>query len=339
MIKAKLLGAIETGGTKTKCAFALYPDIKPDIEPNINNQGGQTGGVQANGRPLPQIIHQTQFPTTGPDQTAEQIIAYFKQATPQANGANVPNNVDLIQAIGIACFGPIDPKPASPTYGYITSTTKPGWQHYNFVGALKERFPHAAIGWDTDVNAPALAESLWGCAKNLDPVLYITAGTGIGGGAVVNGAPLHGLLHPEMGHILVRSHPKDNFSGCCPYHKYCLEGMASGTSIKARWGQRAEDLPPEHIGWEIEAYYLAQGLQNVILALSPQKVILGGGVMEQKSLFGLVRRQLQDLLQSYIEVPELHEGIDEYICAPALGAEAALYGALALAVQATQKTG
>ena len=320
-MNAKLFGAIETGGTKTKCAIALCEPHEPHGEMYQ--------------RAKPKIIDQIQFPTTGPDETMGQIIAYFqeKQAALAPNG---PNTTKTLAAIGAACFGPIDPKLDSSTYGYITSTTKPGWQHYNFVGALKAHFPKTAIGWDTDVNAPALAEALWGCAQNLDPVLYITVGTGIGGGAVANGAPLHGLLHPEMGHILVRSHPKDDFSGCCPYHKYCLEGMASGTSMQQRWGQKAENLPPEHIGWEFEAHYLAQGLQNVILTLSPQKVILGGGVMARQSLFGLVRRQLKNLLQSYIEVPELHEGLSEYICAPHLGAEVGLYGALALACSITK---
>ena len=303
-MNTKFFGAIETGGTKTKCAIAL---------------------CEVYGKTKPQIINQVQFPTTSPARTMTQIIGYFQAKQTDL----VPNGT--IKAIDIACFGPIDLNPQSSTFGYITSTTKPGWQHYDFVGTLKESFPQTAIGWDTDVNAPALAEHLWGCAQNLDPVLYITVGTGIGGGAIANGAPLHGLLHPEMGHILVRSHSKDSFSGCCPYHKYCLEGMASGTSMQQRWGQKAEDLPPEHIGWEIEAYYLAQGLHNYILTLSPQKIILGGGVMAQQSLFGLVRHELQNLLHSYIEVPELHEGLDKYICAPQLGAEVGLYGALALA--------
>ncbi|MEM9425017.1 MAG: ROK family protein, partial [Spirochaetota bacterium] len=225
--------------------------------------------------------------------------------------------------------------PQSRTFGYITTTPKTSWQSYNFVGALKREF-RIPVGWDTDVNAPALAESLWGCAQGLDPVLYITVGTGLGGGAVVGGKPLHGLMHPEMGHIFVRSHEHDGFKVCCPYHNFCLEGMASGSSMNQRWEQLAQELDPDHIAWEIEAFYLAQGLQSYITILSPQKIIMGGGVMRQQHLFPLIRKQLQHLMNGYLQVPELQlkESLDSFICAPELGDDVGLYGGLALAAQA-----
>ncbi|WGK69787.1 ROK family protein [Candidatus Haliotispira prima] len=311
-----IFGTIETGGTKTKCGLGLYDQKK---------------------KTMPKILDQVQFPTTTPDETMGRIIDYFsrKQTALENSPTAKKYQASEMSAIGVACFGPLNPNPESRTFGYITTTPKPHWENYNFVGALKQKF-RIPIGWDTDVNAPALAESLWGCAQGVDPVLYITVGTGLGGGAVVNGRPVHGLLHPEMGHILVRNHQHDGFKGCCPYHDYCLEGMASGTSLKQRWGHTVTEFEPGHVAWEIEAYYLAQGLQSYIMTLSPKKIMLGGGVMQQEQLFPLVREQLKDLLNGYLQVPEfeLAESMEDYICPPELGDDAGLYGGLALAAQA-----
>lgn len=224
------------------------------------------------------ILDRVSFPTTTPEETMGLVIDYF-------NGKNV-------EAFGIGSFGPIDPVLDSPTYGYITTTPKPHWGQYNLVGTMAEQF-NVPIGFDTDVNGAALAESKWGAAKGLDSCLYITVGTGIGAGAVVGGQMVHGLSHPEMGHILVRRHPEDTFEGYCPYHGDCLEGLAAGPGIGKRWGQPAGELPVDHPAWDMEAHYLAHALMNYVLILSPEKIVMGGGVMKQSHLFPLIRTKLQ----------------------------------------------
>ncbi len=312
----QIFGSIETGGTKTKCAIALYDVRKKD---------------------RPKLLDQVQFPTSTPDQTMDRILGYFnkKQIALESSPTARHYGVSEISALGVACFGPIDPDPKSQSFGYISNTPKAHWANYDFVGTLKKEFS-IPIGWDTDVNAPALAEYLWGCAQGCDPVLYITVGTGLGGGTVVNGRLVHGLMHPEMGHVLVRSHEYDGVKGCCPYHDYCLEGMASGTSMEQRWQRKAQELDSCHIAWEIEAYYLAQGLQSFILTLSPKKIIMGGGVMQQEHLLPLVRKQLKELLNGYLRITEFQVagGLEEYICPPSMGNDVGLYGGLALAADA-----
>jgi fructokinase len=234
-------------------------------------------------------------------------------------------------AIGIGSFGPVDPNPKSPNFGYITTTPKPGWGKTDIVGKIRTAL-NIPVGFDTDVNAAALGEYQWGAAQGLDTFVYLTIGTGIGGGGMVAGSLLHGLMHPEMGHIhLPRDPEQDPFEGICPYHGDCLEGLAAGPALEARWGKRAETLPDDHPAWKLEAHYLALGLVNILLSLSPQKIILGGGVMEQPQLFKLVRQEVQDLLNKYIQVPEILEHIDSYIVPPALGNQAGVLGSIALA--------
>ena len=184
--------------------------------------------------------------------------------------------------------------------------------------------------FDTDVNGAALGEATWGAAKGLDNCLYMTIGTGIGGGALVSGKLVHGMLHPEMGHILVKRHSEDKYEGKCPFHKDCLEGMAAGPAIEARWGVKGHELPLDHVAWDIEAYYIAQGLVNFILTLSPEKIILGGGVMKQKQLFPKIRKEVINLLKGYVQTKEILENIDNYIVYPELGDNAGLLGAFAL---------
>jgi fructokinase len=240
--------------------------------------------------------------------------------------------------LGIAAFGPLDPNPASPTYGRITSTPKPGWANIDFAGPVG-RALSLPVYFDTDVNGAALAEGRWGAAQELDTFIYLTIGTGIGGGAVAGGRLLHGLLHPEMGHVrLPHDWQQDPYAGHCPYHGDCLEGLAAGPAIGERWGQRAETLAPDHPAWALEAHYLALGLVNFIVTLSPQRIILGGGVMEQPQLFPLIRRRVLELLNGYVQSPRLLEGIDMYIVPPALGNRAGVLGALALAQQAGPST-
>ena len=293
-----LFGGIEAGGTKFVCAVGSGPD---------------------------DIRAETRFPTTTPEETIGQAIAFFREQREQHGE---------LAALGIAAFGPLDPDPASTTYGYITSTPKPGWANTDFAGPLA-RALNLPVAFDTDVNGAALGEGRWGAAQGLDTFIYLTIGTGIGGGAMVGGSLLHGLLHPEMGHVrLPHDRQQDPYPGRCPYHGDCLEGLASGPAIAARWGRPAETLPVDHPAWSLEAHYLALGLVNFIVTLSPQRMILGGGVMEQAHLFPLVRRRVLELLNGYVQSPRLLEAIDTYIVPPALGRRAGVLGALALARQA-----
>lgn len=262
------------------------------------------------------VLERVSFPTTTPEETMAQVFDFFADKG--------------VEAIGAGFFGPIDPVKGSPTYGSITTTPKPHWSNYNVVSALKERFD-VPVGFDTDVNGAALGEHTWGAAQGLDSCLYITIGTGVGAGAVVDGKLIHGLSHPEMGHIVVRRHPDDTYEGTCPYHKDCLEGLAAGPSLGKRWGVTGAELTPEHPAWEMEAYYLAQALMNYVLVLSPQRIVMGGGVMKQQQLFPLIRKKLQELLNGYVSHPSLNQGIDQFIVPPGLGDNAGLCGALALA--------
>jgi fructokinase len=290
-----VLGAIEAGGTKFVCAIGTGPE---DL----------------------QTIH---IPTTSPDATIEEALKFFR--TPHG---------DNLQAVGIASFGPLDPRPGSPTFGHITSTPKPGWQNYDFAGAVG-RALGVPVGFDTDVNGAALGEARWGAAQGLSDFLYLTVGTGIGGGAVIHGSVLHGLLHPEMGHIRVpHDLAKDPFAGVCPYHGDCLEGLASGPAMQARWGMPARDLPEDHPGLALEAHYLALGLANFVCTLSPQRILLGGGVMEQARLLDLIRIEMSRFLNGYIQASEIIDGLDRFIVSPQLGWRSGVLGALVLAERA-----
>ncbi len=233
------------------------------------------------------------------------------------NRRNRGRNWD-IQALGIGCFGPLDLNRQSRTYGYITKTPKPGWGNCDIVGAFKDALG-VPVGFDTDVNGAVLGEVTWGAAKGLDSAIYITIGTGVGVGVYVNGGLLHGLVHPEGGHILLIRHPKDTYEGKCPFHKNCVEGLAAGPSIEARWGKKAAELADRDEVWEMEAYYIAQAITDYILSYSPQKIILWGGVMHQEKLFGMVRKEVLNLLNGYVAHEMITEHIDQYIVPPALG--------------------
>ncbi|WP_026676259.1 ROK family protein [Fictibacillus gelatini] len=282
-------------------------------------EAGGTKFVCGIGNEKGKILKQISFPTTTPEETMEHVYAFFAD--------------EKLDAIGIGSFGPIDLHKNSSTYGFITSTPKQHWKNFNFVGEMKKRFS-VPIGFDTDVNGAALGELLWGAAKGLDSCLYMTVGTGIGVGAIVEGQLLHGLSHPEMGHIVVKRHPEDPFEGNCPYHQDCLEGMAAGPVVEKRWGRKGMELSDIKDVWELEAYYLAQGLVNYALILSPKKMILGGGVMKQNHLFPLIRKNVKEMLNGYIQKEELLENIEHYIVPPGLADRAGLCGALALAMNA-----
>jgi len=275
------------------------------------------------------LLARTTIPTTTPEETI-QNTANFIQSEITDHGK--------LSGIGIASFGPLDPDPGSPTYGYITATPKPGWSNFDFVGAVR-RTLDAPVGFDTDVNGAALGEWRWGAAQGLDTFIYLTIGTGIGGGGMINGRLMHGLVHPEMGHIRIpHDRLADPFPGVCPFHGDCLEGLTTGPAMQERWGQPAETLPPDHPAWILEAHYLALALANFILTLSPQRIILGGGVMHQEQLFQLIRKEVQSTLNNYVKSPQLLDKIDEYIVPPALGDRAGVLGGIALAIEAEKNS-
>lgn len=290
----EMYGGIEGGGTKFNCAIGSSPD-----------------NIQA----------EICIPTTSPEETIGRSIDFFKKQSV------------VIKSLGIGSFGPLDLKPNSPSYGKIMATTKLGWEDTDIVGIFKSAL-NVPVGFDTDVNVAALGEYQWGEAKGLDTFVYLTIGTGIGGGVIVNGKFLHGMLHSELGHAYIpHDREADPFKGVCPFHVDCFEGLASGPAMEARWGQKAETLPGDHPAWKLEAHYLALGLVNIITTLSPQKIIIGGGVMHMASLYPLVRKEVQKLLNGYIGTSEIMNQIDSYILPPALGDRVGILGAIALAQQ------
>ena len=283
-------------------------------------EAGGTKMVLSVGNENNELLEQTSIPTETPAKTIPAMVEWFKSK-------------DII-ALGIGSFGPVDLNPKSQTYGYITSTPKQGWTNQPLLPTLQESL-HVPAMIDTDVNAAALAEWKLGAAKGLNSCLYVTIGTGVGAGLVVEGHLVHGLLHPEMGHMLLQPAKNDPTpDGFCPFHKGCLEGLASGPAIAKRWGRKAYELPQDHEAWELEAWYLAQMCMNAICTLSPEKIILGGGVMQQKHLFPMIRKKTQELLNGYIRHQAILEKIDAYITEPGLGTRSGATGALLLAKQA-----
>ncbi len=278
-------------------------------------EAGGTKMVLAIGNENGEILEQVSIPTETPSVTIPKIIDYFKGKE--------------ITALGIASFGPIDLDKKSKTYGYITSTPKLAWANYDLVGNIKSALS-VPIGFDTDVNGSALGEATWGSTKGLDSSIYITIGTGVGVGVYQNGSLLHGMLHPEAGHVLLSKHPEDKFEGACPYHPNCLEGLASGPSIEKRWGKKAVELKDRAEVWEMEAYYIAQALAGYILTISPHRIVLGGGVMHQEQLFPLIRRKVTELLNGYIRTPQISD-MDNYIVPAALNDNQGIMGCIQLA--------
>ncbi len=292
-------GGVEAGGTKFNCIVGTGPE---------------------------DIRAEARFPTTLPEETLNRVVDFFREYQCDSG--------DSIKSIGVASFGPVDLDESSPTYGYITTTPKPSWPMTDVIGPISAAF-QVPTSFDIDVIAPAIAEEIWGAARGLSNYMYMTIGTGIGGGAIVHGKPMHGMLHSEMGHIrMPHNWETDPYPGGCPFHGDCFEGMASGPAMMQRWGQRAETLPPDHPAWDLEADYIAMAMQTFICTLSPQRIILGGGVMQQGHLFPIVRKKVQEYLNGYVRSPALFEGIDEYIVPPALGNRAGVLGALALAMRA-----
>jgi fructokinase len=287
-------GAVEAGGTKFICALA-----------------DESGTIHAESR----------FATADPDSTLARVREFLKVARRDF----VP------QAIGVACFGPVILERQSANYGFIGNTPKVGWSNTDVAGMLAREFS-CPVGFDTDVNAAALAEHRWGAGSDTQNLVYVTVGTGIGAGVLIEGAPLHGLMHPEIGHIYPRRHERDaSFAGVCPFHGDCLEGLASGPAIFARTGSELQHLDATHVQWEIEADYLGQLCAQLVLTVSPQRIILGGGVMAEH-LFPLVRQRTLHWLGGYIDRREILTDIQRYIVPPALGGRAGVLGALCLAL-------
>lgn len=293
-----IFGSVEAGGTKFICA--------------VGTEEGQ-------------VLNETRIPTTSPDETLGRALDYFRQQAQE---------VGNLTSIGIASFGPLDPRRGSPGFGYILATPKPGWAHTDVVGPFQNAF-QVPIGFDTDVNGAALGEWRWGAAEGLDTFVYLTIGTGIGGGGLFNGNLMHGMLHPEMGHIMLpHDRESDPFEGVCPFHGDCFEGLASGPALEKRWEAKAESLSQDHPAWDLEAHYIALAMGAYICTLSPKRIVLGGGVMQQQRLFPLIREKTLNILHGYIRSPEILEGIDRYIVPAALHGKSGILGALVLAERA-----
>jgi fructokinase len=290
----KLFGGIEAGGTKCVCMVASGPD---------------------------HILEQIRIPTTRPDETLNRVIQFFQPFTISGQ----------VNSIGVGCFGPLDLDSDSPTFGFITSTPKAHWSNTDVRGTL-QRALRVNIAIETDVNAAALGEFRWGAARGLDPSLYLTIGTGIGGGYVKDGKPLKGLLAPEMGHLRIpHDRELDPFNGICPFHGDCFEGLANGPAIEKRLGLAGADVPENDPFWEIEAGYIAAALVNYILVLSPKRIVLGGGVMSRATLYPKIRSRVLELLNGYVASESITGNIDNYIAPPGLGKLSGVLGAIALA--------
>lgn len=278
-------------------------------------EAGGTKMVCAIGNENGEIFEQQSFPTETPEITLPKLVGYFKERD--------------IEALGIGCFGPIDVHKDSPTYGYITTTPKIAWQNCDMVGAFREL--NVPIGFDTDVNGSVLGEYTWGIGRGLHSCIYITIGTGVGVGIIADGKLLHGMLHAEGGHVLLTKHPDDTYKGRCPFHPNCFEGLCAGPAVEERWGKKGTELADQTEVWEMEAFYIAQALVDYAMVLSPQRIILGGGIMHQTQLLPLIREEFKRQLNGYLKTKEI-EDLDQYIVVQSLDDKQGIMGALKLAM-------
>ncbi len=283
-------------------------------------EAGGTKMVCAIGNEKGEIFETASFPTETPEITVPRLLQFFEGKE--------------IEALGIGCFGPIDVDRHSPTYGYITTTPKKAWASFDMVGAFRPL--GVPVGFDTDVNGSALGEWVWGIGKGLHSMIYITIGTGVGVGIITDGKLLHGMTHAEGGHVLLTRHPEDTYAGRCPYHKDCFEGLCAGPAIEERWGRKGAELADVDKVWELEAYYIAQALVDYVVLLSPQRIILGGGVMHQTHLLPLIRREFDRRLGGYIQTRELKD-LDSYIVCQSLEDRQGIMGALKLAMMELER--
>jgi fructokinase len=298
----ELFGGVEAGGTKFVCILGSGPR---------------------------DVLAEKRFATSSPQDTLAEVTAFFKPFCESGR----------VRAIGVGSFGPLDLETSSRTYGCITSTPKPGWQNVDLVGTLVTAL-QVPVTLDTDVNAAALGEYMWGAAAGTSSCLYLTVGTGIGGGFVVDGHPLHGLQHPEMGHIRVaHDRDRDPFAGACPYHGDCLEGLASGPAIQKRFGMRGEEMIDSDPFWDLEAEYLGAAIASYVLVLSPCRIVVGGGIMQRSFLLPRIRAHVQQQIADYIRQPALIDGLEQYLVSPGLGSRSGVLGALALAASLSAADG
>ncbi|MEE4454562.1 ROK family protein [Novosphingobium resinovorum] len=288
-----IFGAIEAGGTKFVCAV-----------------GSSDGGS----------LRTVTIPTRDPDATFADVEAFFRSAT----------DLGPLAGLGIASFGPVGVDPAQPQYGHILATPKPGWEGTDMIVRAR-KFLDVPIGLDTDVNAAALAE-IAAIGGGLRDLAYVTVGTGIGVGLVSAGRTVHGIGHPEAGHIPVRRHPAHgDFAGLCPFHGDCLEGLAAGPAVAAAWDLTPSHVPHDHPFWDVEASYLAQLCASLFLTTGPQRIVLGGGVMKQERLLPLIRTRTLELLGGYVHALRRHEDMERTIVSPACREPSGLVGAFLLA--------
>lgn len=297
----KTFVGIETGGTKFVCAT-----------------GDGTG----------KIDNRIKIPTSTPEETMSKVMDYLREVDAKQQ----------VSAIGIATFGPIDDNPISPYYGCITASLKPGWRYFNMVQAVRKEFD-VPIGFDTDVNGAALGEYRWGNGQGFDSLVYWTVGTGINAGSIFSGVISHTMGNPEVGHTFIpHDKERDPFEGVCPYHKDCLEGLASGPALQKRWNVKsAMDLSPDHPAWDLEAEYLAYAMANCIVTIMPERIIVGGGVMQQQSLYSKIRKKTQDVLKGYIKRKRILDEIEDYIVPPLMQGKQGVAGGIALAERALRK--
>lgn len=293
-----MYAGIELGGTKIDCV--------------LGNQKGE-------------IISRTQFKTTTPKKTISLIHNFFSSLQLEGD----------LKGVGIACFGPLDLNHNSQNFGSITETTKIAWSNYPILNEIAKIFPSIPIRINTDVNAGALAEYLWGNHGEINNLVYLTIGTGVGGGVIINGKLLHGDIHPEIGHMRIPHLSEDPYQGICVFHQDCFEGMASGPAIMNRWGKNPKELPEDHQAWEIEAYYIAMGITNLYFSLGIEKFILGGGVMKQPHLFSMVRDKFDKLVNKYGNANH-SPPVEEMIVPSSIKPSTGIAGAIALAITAKQ---
>ena len=284
-------------------------------------EAGGTKMVCAIGDETGKIFEQISIPTETPEVTMPKLIDYFKEKE--------------VEALGVACFGPLELDKKAPNYGHITTSTKVHWRNFDVVGNF-EKALGCPIGFDTDVNGSVLGEVTFGQAKGKSCVIYITIGTGVGAGIYIEGKLLHGMLHPEAGHVLITKRQSDTYQGKCPFHPNCLEGLAAGPAIEARWGKKAIELAEQEEVWDLEADYIAQALVGYILTLSPEMIILGGGVMHQEQLFPLIREKVVRMLGGYVQAEELQD-MEHYIVPASLHDDQGIMGCLELAKRANEE--
>jgi len=284
-------------------------------------EAGGTNMICSIGNREGSVLQRASFPTRTPENTLPKVAEFFRMFE--------------IQALGVGSFGPLNLDEQSEDYGSILNTPKTEWRNFPLLAALKREL-HVPMAIDTAVNAAALAEHRLGAGKGMCSLLYVTVGAGVGGGVIAGGEPVHGLVHPELGHMLMTPSADDSMpEGICPYHAHCLEGLASGPAIERRWGLPSRLMTDDHPAWRLEAHYLAQMCVNAIVSFSPEVIVLGGGVMSRGVLYEMIRREVLEMLGGYVASEKLApQGISSYIVPPALGMNSGVVGALLLGARA-----